>query len=275
MIKKVRHILSFGAGINTGAMLTLLYLKHIKIEEAIYADTGCNWDCEYKWIEEQAKPFLLKEGIKFTVVKSDIATSQGKGNLFGFCLDRKIIPPASMRECTDKFKITPIINYIKRTYPDDLCFLYIGYDADEPIRAKRLLDWTDTNKKTNRKNFKKLPYVPVYPLLEYGIDRERCKELIKALGLNVPEKSRCFICPFMKADGFEKLFKDEPHNFEKAMLLEETCSKFQDKNTNWCLLNDRKKELRKLKLKFQEQKRLCGFFPIPHLMLDYKKEVQK
>jgi len=37
---KVRNILSFGAGVNTGALLTLLHLKRIKIDEAIMADGG-------------------------------------------------------------------------------------------------------------------------------------------------------------------------------------------------------------------------------------------
>jgi hypothetical protein len=267
---RIRHILSFGAGVNTGAMLTILRLKKIPIEEAIYSDTKCNWDSEYNWIENEAKPYLENEGIKFTKIHSDIKTSKGIGNLEGFYFDRKIIPPVSRRECTDKFKIIPIINYIKKSYPDDLCFLYIGYDADEPIRAKRLLDWKAKNIKTGRDNYKRLPYIPVYPLLEWGIGRERCKELIKALGLRVPEKSRCYICPFMKEEGFTKLYKDEPHNFEKALILEENNSKFNNKNTNWCLLNDRKKELNLIKLKVQQQKRLVNFFPIPKMLIEYK-----
>ena len=265
---RIRHIVSFGAGVNTGAMLTILRLKKIPIDECVYADTKSNWDSEYKWIENEAKPYLEKEGIKFTIVSSDIKTTEGTGSLYGFCKDRKIIPPASRRECTDKFKITPIIQYIKKTYPDDLCFVYIGYDSDEPIRAKKLLDYKEKNVKTGRDNFKRLPYVPVYPLLEWNIGRERCKELIKALGLRVPEKSRCFICPFMKEEGFKHLYNQERHNYDKAQLLEENNSRFNDKNSCWCLLNNRKKELGKLRNKFQTQTSLGRFLPIPHLMIE-------
>jgi len=269
---KIRHIVSFGAGVNTGAMLTILRLKKIPYTEVVYADTKTNWDSEYKWIETEAKPYLEKENIKFTSVHSKIKTTKGEGSLEGWCLDRKILPPISRRECTDKFKIIPIIDYIKTTYPEDLVFMYIGYDADEPERAKKLLDWKEQNKKTGRDNFKRLPYVPVYPLLEWGISRARCKELIKALGLRVPEKSRCFICPFMKEEGFAKLFKDEPHNFEKAMVLEENCSRFGDRSSvPWNLLAKKNKNLRNLKLKFQEQSRLVRYFPIPHLMIEDKR----
>lgn len=274
---RIRHIVSFGAGVNTGAMLTILRLKKIPIEECIYADTKTNWDSEYNWIENEAKPYLKKERIKFTIVHSKIKTTKGTGSLYGFCMDRKIIPPASRRECTDKFKIKPIIDYIKNTYPNDLCFMYIGYDSDEPIRAKKLLDYKDINKRTKRNNFKRLPYIPVYPLLQYNISRKRCKELIKALGLRVPDKSRCYICPFMKEKGFMKLYKDEPHNFNKAQKLEENNSRFNDTSckTAWCLLANRKKQLRKLKIKFKQQTKLVRFFPIPYLMLEDKTKGRK
>jgi len=274
---RIRHIVSFGAGVNTGAMLTILRLKKIPIDECVYADTKTNWDSEYKWIENEAKPYIEKEGIKFTTVTAKMETSKGKGSLYGFCMDRTIIPPVSRRECTDKFKIKPIMDYIKKTYPKDLCFVYIGYDADEPIRAKKLLDWKEKNSKTKRDNFKRLPYIPVYPLLQYNIGRERCKELIKAIGLRVPEKSRCYICPFMKEEGFAQLYKDEPHNFEKAMILEENNLRFNDTRCKvpWCLLANRKKQLRKLKEKFECQKRLVNYFPIPHLMLEYNLQVME
>lgn len=267
---KIRNIVSFGAGVNTGAMLALLHLRHIKIDECVYADTKTNWDSEYRWIEEEAKPWVERQGIKFTTVTSNLETSFGRGSLYGYCFDRKIIPAISRRECTDKFKIKPIINYIKNTYPDDLCFLYIGYDADEPFRAKRLLDWKEKNKVTKRDNFTRLPYVPVYPLLQYGVNRKRCSELIQGLGLRVPEKSRCFICPFMKAEGFERLYRDEPHNFEKALLLEENCSRFRDLRSAWCLLANRSLELRRLMQRFDEQTLMSRFVPLPHLMLEYK-----
>lgn len=272
--RKVRNIVSFGAGVNTGAMLALLQLRHIKIDECVYADTKTNWDSEYRWIEKEAKPWVEQQGIKFSTVTADFGTSFGKGSLYGYYFDRKIIPAISRRECTDKFKIKPIINYIKNTYPDDLCFLYIGYDADEPNRAKRLLDWKERNKKTKRDNFTRLPYVPVYPLLQYGISRQRCKELIQGLGLRVPEKSRCFICPFMKAEGFERLYREEPHNFEKAMLLEENCSRFRDVRSDWCLLANRSLELRRLMQRIDEQTLMTQFVPVPRLMLEYKPSLE-
>ena len=235
----------------------------IQRQTGIQSTIGSNMRLSHTSREKELSSLWYQPGVE---------TTQGAGNLYGYCLDRKIIPPASSRECTDKFKIRPIIKYIKKTYPDYLCFVYIGYDADEPTRAKRILDWKDVNPKTKRMNFTRLPYVPVYPLLEYGIGRERCKELIKALGLRVPEKSRCYICPFIKEEGFELLYKQEPHNFERAMMLEENNSRFSDQSCKkpWCILGDRRRQLRKLKRKFEEQTKLVRHFPVPHLMLEYK-----
>jgi len=34
-----------------------------------------------------------------------------------------------------------------------------------------------------------------YPLMEWGLDREKCKQIIANAGLPVPVKSACWFCP--------------------------------------------------------------------------------
>jgi len=244
--KKVKRIVSFGAGLNSVAMLALLRIKKVKIDEVLFADTGVEEPETYNWIESQAKPYLKEQGIKFTTVQSHL------GNMYDYYYSYKVIPFQSIRECTDKFKIRPIKKYIEEYYSNELVFCYIGYDADEPQRIKI--------KKGMRKHF--MPYVPVYPLLEYEITRKRCKTLSQLIRLYPPTKSRCFFCPFRKEAGFIELLKHHPDLFQKAEDLERNCRTYPRQN----LLNNPKNSLRCIRKKYLEQQRL-----IPPIMIEYKK----
>lgn len=263
---KVRHILSFGAGVNSGAMMSYLRLKGIKIDEALMADPEAEDRRTYQWIEREARPYFRRNRIKFTIVRNEEL-----GPMYDYYFERKIIPCVSKRECTDKWKIRPIKNYIAKKYQGDVVFCYIGYDSDEPQRPywayhKKIKKTGEIKAKSTN-----LPYIPVYPLIQHNTLRNRCKKLIQALDLRIPVKSRCFCCPNRKESGFYDLWKHERDNFEKAMALEENCSRFNDTRSKvpFCLLADRRKTLRKLKTKFEEQSKLVMYFQIPCMMLEY------
>ena len=49
----------------------------------------------------------------------------------------------------------------------------------------------------------------IYPLIEWGWDREECKRQIAAAGLPVPPKSSCIFCPQVKPDELLDMTKDE------------------------------------------------------------------
>jgi len=194
--------------------------------------------------------------------------------MYDYHFERKIIPCVTRRECTDKWKIRPIKKYIGQKYQGDVVFCYIGYDSDEPQRSywayhKKIKTTGEIKAKSSN-----LPYIPVYPLLQYNISRSRCKKLIQALDLRVPPKSRCIFCPNRKEEGFYDLWKNEPDNFDRAMALEDNCSKFNDNKTKtpFCLLADKRKTLRRLKEKFEQQSKLVRYFQIPCRcrMLEYK-----
>jgi hypothetical protein len=84
----------------------------------------------------------------------------------------------------------------------------IGYDAG-PCDSKRGGVETDG------------PWSWIYPLREWGWDRDRCIAEIAKAGLPVPPKSACFFCPSTKPAELIQLAKKHPHLACRAVELED------------------------------------------------------
>ena len=59
-----------------------------------------------------------------------------------------------------------------------------------------------------------------YALLDWGIDRRGCIDLIKSEGLQVPVKSACFFCPASKKSEVRDLSKRYPDLYKRAIEIE-------------------------------------------------------
>ncbi len=105
------------------------------------------------------------------------------------------------RWCTHKFKIRPLRKYFQRP-----SIVYIGIDVGEAHRAR---EYSQDG----------LEYQ--YPLVEAGIDRKRCEEIILAHRLVLPKKSGCFICPFQGRRQWRNLRDNYPDLWCKAKRLED------------------------------------------------------
>ena len=97
----------------------------------------------------------------------------------------------------------------------------IGLDVGEEHR----LTWTQSaqgkGKRLSREqwldqNF----FVYWYPLMEWGFNREKCKEIIVQAGLPVPIKSACFFCPASKKREIARLQEHHPELLERALQIE-------------------------------------------------------
>ena len=92
----------------------------------------------------------------------------------------------------------------------------------------------------------------VYPLYDYKINREKCKAIIAAEGLPIPEKSGCFFCMFQPISHWRKLYRDHRDDFNKAVKMEEN-----DRNNHALLPTTKSKKrvyLRDLAKMFDEEK---------------------
>src|SRR5258708_7610102 len=59
-----------------------------------------------------------------------------------------------------------------------------------------------------------------YPLMDWGHDRERCKQIIADAGLPVPIKSACFFCPASKKTEIVWLREHHPELLDRALHIE-------------------------------------------------------
>ena len=187
--KAAPKILSYGAGVNSTAILALIAEGTLTgIDVAVFADTGAERKCTYDYLAyiQERSP------IPIVVVRSK------EGSLWDYCERKTILPARYMRWCTDRWKRKPLHDYAK-----DATHI-IGIHAGESQRVTR---WK------SRAGFE-------FPLLSRGVDQQGCIDAIKRQGWKVPEKSGCVFCPFAKTAEFAKLKQDEPAVFERICALE-------------------------------------------------------
>lgn len=192
----MRNYLSFGAGVNSTALMLLLLDEGVEFE-AVFSDTGCEKPETYEYLN-----LLEDQGYEITRIIPQI---KEKGviynNIYDYFWQAKLIPLMRYRICTVKFKTQPIEKYIEKP-----CELMIGYDFGERIR-RRLKDRKGITHK--------------FPLVERRITRDQCADIIRDHGLPVPMRSGCYLCPFQSKRDWKRLRDTHPELFKKAMALEE------------------------------------------------------
>jgi len=188
------RFLSFGAGTqSTALLLTGVY------DEVIFADTKAEFPGTYRFIEETIKPHCEKFKIKFTTV-------QAKEGLEEFCRRRNTIPSFKYRFSTRDFKVRPIVRYLKKSGVELPCICVVGISSDEVERAR--------SKGTKEWNLE-------YPLLEKKWDRKKCEKIIRDYGWQLPPKSGCFFCPFLRKSQLNDLYLTQEQLWKRYQEIEE------------------------------------------------------
>jgi hypothetical protein len=186
----MKYILSFGAGVNSTAILALVELKQLDLGDLdiIFADTQAENPETYCHIESMKKKF-------------SIIILRKEQSLYEYCFEKRIIPSRMLRWCTDKWKIRPIANRVQELYGNEYKLIF-GFCKGEERRSRNNQE-------------------AIYPLIQQGIDREKCINLIKQVGWKVPPKSGCFFCPFQHKMGWLALRENKPYLWKLAVKLEE------------------------------------------------------
>jgi hypothetical protein len=215
----MNKILSFGAGVNSTAILVLHATEQYKIDACIFADTKCEHPETYNYLENTIIPFCEKIQLPFHYVS--------KGDLREYYAKNNTIPFRVSRSCTDQFKIRPIKKFLKTRYNDYITVL--GIDNGEKHRAERYI-----NQSQNAK-FE-------FPLIDLEINRGECKRIIKEFGWKVPIKSGCYFCPFTKKQGWINLYRKHPDLFADAEMFEKNSRKYPE----YTLTNKPLEEIRQM-----------------------------
>lgn len=196
------HVLNLGAGVNSTALLLYLVENDMPLQEVVFADTGAEMIETYEYLPRIEK-FCSDLNIQFSTVKSPL------GSLQFLCEREHIIPSRLSRWCTYKFKIRPIAEHLK---PRGMHIQYFGISSEESHRA---------NPKGRNANA-----IRKFPLVEKGIDRLGCIDIIKHQGWPIPVKSGCFFCPFQSLKGWHHLYLNDPKRYAEAEQLEKNNSRY-------------------------------------------------
>ena len=215
--------ISYGGGVQSTAMLVLAAQERLgyPVAAALFANVGDDSEhpATLKYVREIAAPWAASHGIPVHIldrVKRDGSVETLMGRLMREGSQSLPIPirmsngAPGKRSCTADFKISVVGKWLKANgaTSKDPATVCIGISTDEIQRVgnKRVMKYER----------------PVYPLIEIGLDRSACQQVIRDAGLTVPPKSSCFFCPFHRPQMWSEMRRDEPELFWKAAELEST-----------------------------------------------------
>jgi PP-loop superfamily ATP-utilizing enzyme len=214
------RLISYGGGVQSTALLVLAATEQIDFQHAIFSNVGDDSEhpASLKYVREIAKPYADKHGINLVEVQRTNREGVPTETLHQRLVNKEHraigIPvrmsngaPAS-RTCTSEYKIKVVAKWVRQqgATKTDPATVAIGISTDEMQRAN--------NRQT-------IPYeIAVYPLLDLGLNRGDCQNIIANAGLPVPPKSSCYFCPFHRTSTWREMRRDEPELFEKSVDLE-------------------------------------------------------
>ena len=204
----MKQYISFGGGVNSTALLLLLADRGEEFE-MIFVNHGGDYPETYEYVN-----YLRDQGFEITEIVPDV---EGYRTIYEYSMKCRILPSFRFRWCTDKFKVRPMLKYV-----DVPCKMFVGFDYGEVKRTKSL-SGKEYNNKPSKEKLHKITYS--YPLIDAKMDRSACIDLIRGHGLDIPPKSGCWFCPFMRKIEIREMFLDHRDLYDKAVTMEENCMK--------------------------------------------------
>jgi hypothetical protein len=205
-------VVSFGGGVNSGAMLIGLRDRGLRPDAIFFADTASEMPATYEFVEAFS---IHIQTWNFPPIERVFKTYKGQfEGLEKASLRLKTLPGLAFgtRSCSMKYKGEVLDRALRIGAKKHGWHLparkAIGYDAGEPWRAQKVSQspklWTAW-----------------YPLVEWGWTRDECIEILSEEGFK-PPKSSCFFCPAMKKGEIIALAESHPEFMERALAIEDT-----------------------------------------------------
>lgn len=247
-------VVSYGGGVDSTAMLVEFFNRGIRPDMILFADVGAEKPETYAYLATMQR-WLESVGFPPITVVRYVPPRAPYADLEGNCLANETLPSLAfgMHSCSLKWKVAPQERAMKAWGPaldawgaGKRVLRAIGYDNSPADRRRsgRVYESDQTDER----------YAFWYPLQEWGIDRARCQEIIRAAGLPVPVKSACFFCPGAKQPEILELAEQHPSLAARAIEMEDRArtGKHQLRSTaglgrrfSWAdVLGDRAQQLR-------------------------------
>ena len=214
------RVVSYGGGVQSTALLVLAGAGLIDFRTFLFANVGDHAEgpATLRYLAEHAAPYAAAHGIELVQLRWVDRWGHTRDLYDDVVANRRSIDiPVRMgsggfghRRCTDFYKIRVVARECRRrgATRDDPAVVALGISCDEVERAKvgvpRQQPWTTR----------------VNPLLDLGLDRAGCYEVIAKAGLPAPPKSACWFCPFSSGRRWQQLRLTNPPLFRKAEALD-------------------------------------------------------
>lgn len=231
-------VISLGMGVQSVTLAAMSALGNLPpVTAAIHADTTHERQGTYAYAE-WFNPWLEAHGVRVLTVsdKSSGAVSDagdknilipaftlaGKGfsateyaavgNAAGGLDSVELTEGQLRRQCTSRWKITPIRQAVRRLLAEQnldatpgIVEQWIGISQDEFQRART----SDVQYITHR-----------YPLLDKRMTRADCIAYLQAHDLPVPPKSACVFCPYHNRHAWQELKREGGPDWDHAVSID-------------------------------------------------------
>lgn len=205
------HIVSFGGGINSTALLIGMQERGMVPDAILFADTGGEKPETYRHVGVM-RQWCLDVG--FPEVETVSYSTSRHGTLESECLNNETLPSKAFGfgGCSVKWKRQPMDKFVENWEPakqawerGEKVVRVIGLHAGERNRGRI----PDCNKYTYR-----------YPLREWQWGQIDCRAAHARAGISLPPKSACFFCPAMRKPEIIQLANEHPDLMDRALQME-------------------------------------------------------
>lgn len=189
------RVISYGGGVQSTALVVLAATGNLDVTDALFCNVGDDSEAPatIRYVHDVVMPWASERGVTVHELHKVNRTGE-RETLYGRLMsaDRSVDIPVRMpngapgnRKCTHDFKMAVAAKWLRENgaTPDNPCEVMIGFSTDE---IRRVRNGPPPYK------YERL----VYPLLDMGLSRSGCQEVIRSAGLPVPPKSACYFCPF-------------------------------------------------------------------------------
>lgn len=200
---------SSGGGVQSTAVCVLIAQGKLpKPDISVIADTSREQSAVWEYLETHIHPLLTKAGVPLEIAPHSLATVDlysRKGDLLLPMYTENGKLPIF---CSTEWKKRVVRRYIRtKGYgPANPCVTWIGISVDEVSRIK--------DSDVNWQRYE-------YPLIDLGLSRKDCVELVLGYGLPTPPRSSCWMCPFHSDAEWLHIKTTMPEDWQKAVELEQ------------------------------------------------------
>jgi len=203
---------SWGGGTQSIAIAVLIFQNKLKKpDHIVFADTGREASETMIYFNKWLKPIFDKEKMHLLIADHSYSTVDLKSKSGKVLMPVYQYPNGKLKTyCSNEWKQRVIRRYLRKVLKVNKCKMWLGFSIDEIERMKDSgVKWITND----------------YPLIEMGITREECKNIVIDYGLPKPPRSSCWCCPHRTNQEWSHLKENFPDDFRKAIDLDEDLSK--------------------------------------------------